>query len=244
MKIKFLGSGDAFGSGGKLQTCIYGNLENKNFLIDCGTTAMIGMRKFGIDPNSISHIFLTHLHGDHFGGIPFVLLDAQMISKRTNPLTIVGPVGAKERILSLMDVFFPGSSKVQQKFDWDIVELCAGEMYEWDFIQVCSFLGNHPSGADATALQFSWEDKKMVYTGDTEWVDSLEEAIRGVDLVIGEAYYYEKKIKFHLDYLTLVAKAKELGVKRLILTHMSSDMLGHLGEISCEAAEDGSEFIV
>lgn len=244
MKIKFLGSGDAFGSGGKLQTCIYGNIGEKSFLIDCGTTALIGMRKFGIEPNTISHIFLTHLHGDHFGGIPFFLLDAQMISKRTTPMTIVGPVGSKERILALMDIFFPGSSKIQQKFDWDIIELHAGELYEWESMEISSFLGNHPSGAEARALQFSWADKKIVYTGDTEWVDSLAEAIRGVDLVIGEAYYYEKKIKFHLDYQTLIAKSKELDAKRIILTHMSSDMLGHLSEISCEAATDGSEFVV
>ena len=110
MKVTFLGSGDAFGSGGRLQTCILVAASTGKFLIDCGASSMIAIRKFDVNPNEISQIVLTHLHGDHFCGLPFFLLDAQMISKRTEPLTIIGPLGTKARLLSAMDVMFPGSS--------------------------------------------------------------------------------------------------------------------------------------
>ena len=242
MKVQFLGSGDAFGSGGRMQTCTYAHQGQNHFLIDCGSSAMIGIRKYGVDPNLISHIFLTHLHGDHFGGIPFFLLDAQMISKRGVPLRIIGPVGTKARILALMELLFPGSSKVQQKYTLEIKELETGGIYGWSDLQVQSFQAQHPSGAEATALQICWANKKLVYTGDTEWQDSLREAIQGVDLLIAEAYYFEKKIKFHLDYQTLLEKSSSLGVKRMIITHMSADMLGNLSKIQCDSANDGQEY--
>jgi ribonuclease BN (tRNA processing enzyme) len=88
MRVKFLGSGDAFGSGGRLNTCFLVDRGEANFLIDCGASAMISIRRFNMDPNSVETILLSHLHGDHFGGLPFFILDAQLISKRTAPLSL------------------------------------------------------------------------------------------------------------------------------------------------------------
>lgn len=244
MKILFLGSGDAFGSGGRLQTSILMSDSQSSFLIDFGASGMIGLRKFEVDPNQISHIFLTHLHGDHFGGIPFFLLDAQLISKRTAPLTIVGPFGTRKRILQAMELFFPGSSSIKQKFEWNIFELPVGEKYFWNDLHVQSHLASHPSGAEATMLSVHWKDKKIAYTGDSEWVDSLSTGISNSDLLIGEAYYLEKNVKFHLNYRVLSEKAKELKVKRLVLTHMSDDMLRSLKEVECESAFDGKEILI
>jgi len=71
MHVKFLGRGDAFGSGGRLNTCFLANHGDASFLIDCGASAMISIRRFGINPNSVGAIVLSHLHADHFGGLPF-----------------------------------------------------------------------------------------------------------------------------------------------------------------------------
>jgi ribonuclease BN (tRNA processing enzyme) len=72
IQVRFLGSGDAFGSGGRLQTCICIKTANSTFLVDCGASALIAMHRYGVVPNDIDMILLTHLHGDHFGGIPFL----------------------------------------------------------------------------------------------------------------------------------------------------------------------------
>ena len=78
MRLQFLGSGDAFGSGGRFNTCFHLERANRgNVLIDCGASSMVAIRKWGVDPNAISTVLVTHLHGDHFGGLPFFLLDAQ-----------------------------------------------------------------------------------------------------------------------------------------------------------------------
>ncbi len=123
--IRVLGCGDAFGSGGRLQTCFFVTAGRDRFLIDCGATAMVAMRRFGVDPATIDRVFLSHLHGDHFGGLPFLLLEAQHVSRRRRPLTIVGPAGTRERLLAAQEALFPGSSRTAWRFPLEFVELVA-----------------------------------------------------------------------------------------------------------------------
>ena len=73
---------------------------------------MIAIRRFGVEPNAIETIFITHLHGDHFGGLPFFILDAQLVSRRTTPLTVAGPPGLRDRLREAMEVLFPGAAEV------------------------------------------------------------------------------------------------------------------------------------
>jgi len=87
--LRFVGSGDAFGSGGRLQTCMHLSGGDGAVLIDCGTSSLIGMKRDGVDPGEVSAVLLSHLHVDHFGGVPFLILDAQF-SRRTRPLLVAG----------------------------------------------------------------------------------------------------------------------------------------------------------
>ncbi len=239
IEVRFLGSGDAFGSGGRLQTCILVKVTTSTFLIDCGASSLVAMRRCGVAPNNIDMILLTHLHGDHFGGIPFFVLDAQLISKRTRPLVIVGPSGTKKRVAEAMEVFFPSSSQVQQKFSLDIRELEFERPHTFNEVTVTPYCVQHPSGDPALALRIACEGKIITYTGDTEWTETLIPASNGADLLIAESYFFEKKVKFHLAFQVLMAHLDELQPKRIIVTHMSDDMLERLDTITCECAEDG-----
>src|SRR5262245_9408685 len=122
LRLRFLGCGDAFGSGGRLNTCFLVNRGDASFLIDCGASAMISIRRYGIDPNRIGAIILSHLHADHFGGLPSFILDAQLISRRTSPLVIAGPEGLGARLNALMEAHFPGSTGTERKFPIEILE--------------------------------------------------------------------------------------------------------------------------
>lgn len=239
IRVQFLGSGDAFGSGGRLQTCVLVTTATRRFLIDCGTSSLIGMRRFGVEPNAIDMILISHLHGDHFGGIPFFMLDAQLISRRTQPLLIAGPVGIQQRITAAMEVLFPGSSKVRQRFPIDIVEMPPEQPQTFGDIRVMPYLVRHASGAPPLALRITCGEKVITYSGDTEWTDTLIAAAQGADLFITEAYFFDKTIKFHLDYQTVMAHLDLLRPQRTILTHMSADMLARLDALACEYAEDG-----
>ena len=93
VRVRFLGSGDNFGSGGRFQACIHVDTGAFSFLLDCGASSLIPMKRAGISSAAIGVILISHLHGDHFGGIPFFIIDAQLISRRETPLLIAGPPG-------------------------------------------------------------------------------------------------------------------------------------------------------
>lgn len=162
-----------------------------------------------------------------------------MIGKRTTPLVIVGPVGTRQRIVDLMEAMFPGSSKTEQKFTIDIKEMEVECPTLINGFRITSYLVSHPSGNPSTALRVEADGKIITYTGDTEWVERLVPASDGADLLIAEAYFFDKKVKFHLDYQTLMEQLMKLHVKRLILTHMGANMLANLSVISCDYAYDG-----
>lgn len=243
VEILFLGSGDAFGSGGRFQTCFHVRAEATQFLIDCGASSLIAMKRFGVDPSSLDIILLSHLHGDHFGGLPFLILDAQF-SRRTRPLVIAGPPGVEARVRDAMEVLFPGSSPVQRKFIVQFTELAEGSETVLGPLSVIPYRVVHPSGAPSFALRVTCGGKVIGYSGDTEWTDTLVQAARGADLFICEAYVFEKKIKYHLDYRTLMDRRTQLGCRRLMLTHMSDDMLQRLQGLDADWAEDGKRIVV
>jgi len=247
MRVKFLGTGDAFGSGGRHNTCFLVEGEKSSILIDCGASAMIAIRKFGVDPNSVGTIVLSHLHADHFGGLPFFILDGQLVSRRTRPLTIAGPPGLNGRLEALMEAHFPGSSKVQRKFSIDLIELIpeAPTTVGTEGLTVTAYTVMHPSGTPSFALRLACDDKVLTYTGDTEWVDALTKAGQRADLLIAECYTFDRKLRFHLDYETLREKLPLIGAKRVILTHMSSEMLTRCASISdYTPADDGLEITI
>src|SRR5581483_6959790 len=192
--VQFLGSGDAFGSGGRLQSCIYAAADTEHFLLDCGASSMIAMRRWDINPATVSTILLTHFHGDHFGGLPFFLLDAQLVSKRTQRLIVCGPLGMQARIQAAQEILFPGSSQVQQKFPIQYIEWMDGKSIQVGGLVVTPYQVIHASGAPAFALRVECGGKVIAYSGDTEWTDALMQAAFGADLFICEAYFYDKKV--------------------------------------------------
>lgn len=106
-------------------------------------------------------------------------------------------------------------------------------------VSVTAYPVVHPSGAPPFALRLQAGGRTLVYSGDTEWTDVLTEAARGADLFVCEAYTFEKKIRFHLDWATLTVHRAALGCRRLIVTHMSDDMLARVPGLDVEAARDG-----
>jgi ribonuclease BN (tRNA processing enzyme) len=240
MRIHFVGCGDAFGSGGRFNTCFHVSGGSTNFLIDCGATSLVALKRANVDRNAIDLILVTHFHADHFGGVPFFILDAQFFAKRGRLLTIAGPAGLKEYYVRAMETAFPGSSKVKQKFELLLVELTPEEIWRWQGIEVTPALVRHGQlEGPFHAYRIAAEGRIIAYTGDTEWTDSLIEIGRDADLFIAEAYFYEKEVPLHLSYMTLASRLPSIRPKRLVLTHMNDDMLAHASKVGHEKAADG-----
>ncbi|THD56492.1 MAG: MBL fold metallo-hydrolase [Bradyrhizobium sp.] len=239
MQLRFIGCGDAFGSGGRANTCFHVTGHRVNFLIDCGASSLPALKRLGVARDDIDLILITHFHGDHFGGLPFLLLDAQF-TRRTRPLVIAGPQGIEARLTQVMEALFENSSKTKQRFDLSVVALTPEQTHSFGAVNVTPFAVVHgESGGPFLGYRVEAEDRVIAYTADTEWTEALIPLGRDADLLIAEAYYYDKVVKNHLSLNTLEAHLTEINPKRLVLTHMSDDMLGRLDTLTHEAASDG-----
>jgi len=242
MQISIIGCGDAFGSGGRLQTSFFVHSASSRFLIDCGATTLVGMRRLGIDLNDVETVFVSHLHGDHFGGLPWLLIDAKYVSHRTRPLVVAGPRGIEARFVDLAEALYANSTRAERDFDLVFVEYEERQPLEISGVTVTPFEVHHPSGAPPYALRFEVDGRVVAFTGDTGWVEALFDVARGADLFISECFQYDETMPIHLDYKTIEANYENLNAKQVLLTHMGEAMLAELEKVDTSRfmiAEDG-----
>jgi ribonuclease BN (tRNA processing enzyme) len=242
MKVTIVGSGDAFGSGGRFNTCFMVETQERTLLMDFGASSPVALKAQGHDPDRIDAVILSHLHGDHFGGLPFLLLDAQFLSRRSRPLTIAGPPGSRERIKVLMEVFFPRSTGTNWRFPWDVVEIAPLLATELIGLTVTTAEVVHPSGAPSTALRICDGRSTIAYSGDTEWTDALIPIADGADLLIIECYEYARPVTGHINWGVLKERLPALRARRIMITHMNPSMLARIEEakgLGLLVAEDG-----
>ena len=243
MRLTILGCGDAFGSGGRFNTCFLLETAKATLLVDCGASALVAMKARAIDPNRIDCIVLSHLHGDHFGGIPFLLLDAQFLTVRERPLLIAGPPGTRARLDAAMEVFFPRATSNKWRFPWKVMEIEVGRPTEMLGHSVTTTEVLHYSGAPSTALRLSDGEKCFAYSGDTEWVEALVSVADGADLFIVECYGYRGRMTAHLTWEILKSRLSDLRARRIMITHMNPGMLARQDEAKATGvlvAEDGA----
>ena len=231
MRLTVVGCGDAFGSGGRANTCFWIESGDAVVALDFGATSLPALKRLGLDPARIDLVLLSHLHGDHFGGLPFLLLDGQFEGRRTRPLTIIGPVGTGERLKAAMEVFFPGSSAMTWRYPLQVVDLPCRTAYRFAHLQAETHEVIHPSGAPSTGVRLGDGKRLLAYSGDTMWSETLVEIAAGADLFIIECYMRDGAPKNHLDFATIAADRTRFATPRVMLTHMSVAMLAHLAEV-------------
>lgn len=239
VKVTFAGCGDSVGSGGRFNTCFLVEAPDICFAIDFGASSLVALNALKFPHNRIDAILCTHIHGDHCGGIPFLLIDAMLGARRATPLTLAGPKGFEAGLTALRDALFPGMHVMAPKFDLETIEMETLTPHDIRGLKVTTYPAVHVPETNPTSMRIEIGDKVIAYTGDSEWTEHMPELARHADLLIAECYFHEKSVRNHLNYPDIAAHQAELSAKRIVLTHMSPEMLAHVDDVPELCAHDG-----
>ena len=239
VSLRCVGTGDAFGSGGRLNSCFHLTAFGKQLLIDCGCSTLIGLQRCNLIPAEIDTVVVSHLHGDHFGGIPYLFLEGKYVSQRKKPLVLVGPPRLKQQVEAAMEALYPGTMEKDMGFPVEYLTLDPEKPLKINSTQIECRPVKHGSSKHVYGLRIEMAGKIISYTGDTEWTDNLIPLAQGSDLLIAECFAYDQPVPSHLDYLTLLKQRQKLDCRRLILTHMGPEVLARLDQLELDVANDG-----
>ncbi len=243
LTCQFLGTGDAFGTGGRAHSCFRIYTPSYSLLVDCGGTAPLAWQRVGQSLAQLDAVLITHLHGDHYGGLPFLLLEAQYVHRRQRPLLLVGPAGLQARLEALCALLYPG---VRFEFPIEYRVYFTHEFLAVGPAAVRAYPVRHAPAADPHALRLVWEGRTLAFSGDTAWTDTLLEVAKGADLFICECYdYADRGQNGHLSLEVLRREHPRLGSERTLLTHLGPDMWAHREALfPFEVAPEGGQVIL
>ncbi len=239
VRVSFLGSGDAFSAGGNHQAAYLVQAPRAVFLLDCGATTLTAMKRFALDPHRIDSVIISHLHGDHFVGIPFLLLEYKYEQRRRRPLRILGPPGTQQRVQSLFRAAYKELARGPLPFPLEFSELLPDVPTSAGTVRIHPFRVPHQQREISLGISVRVSGRTIVYSGDTGWTEDLIARCRGADLFMCECCYFETRQPFHLDYPRLAENHSRLSAKRIILTHVGREVLARRAQIGMEVATDG-----
>jgi ribonuclease BN (tRNA processing enzyme) len=239
MRITVLGSGDAFGAGGRFHSAYLTEVAGATFLLDCGPSILQAAKQVSWDLGKLDAVLLTHLHGDHFGGVPFLFMEYRYETPRTRPFAIYGPEGTERRVQAVFAALYERTAAEPLPFPVEYHELAAGRSVELGAARVTPLPVHHVPELTAFAYRVEVEGRTFLYSGDTAWTDELAAHARGVDLFVCECSTFETQLDIHVSYPEIAARAHDLGCRRLVLSHLGSEPLRRLGELRLECARDG-----
>lgn len=247
LDVTFLGTGDAFASRGRFQAGYLIEGGGCKILMEAGPTVLCAMKRMSIKPAEIDVILISHLHGDHFGGLPFLILEYLWESRRETDMVIAGPRHLEERTWRLFKTMFPFSrgdvERVRRQLKFIVIE--PGSDQRIGKARVRAIRVPHMKRDCSLAFRVDMGGKTIAFTGDSGWTDELVPFAAGADLFVCECTYFEStQLNFHINYPMLAKKRSSFDVGRMVLTHVGREVLDHDSEIKLEMASDGMKLRV
>jgi ribonuclease BN (tRNA processing enzyme) len=225
--------------------------------IDFGATGLLALRQAGISGRDVAAVLVTHLHGDHFGGLPFLLLDGMYHEVRKAPLDLVGAVGLEARVQDLFRAFYSDVADRPRPFETRVRELPPGQSVTVAGLRVETFAALHMDPPEhPLCLRLTCPDGKVIaFSGDTEPCEGLIEAAAGADLLVAECTGMAPPCGRHCswqDWDGLFEAVVRAGAKRVVLSHLGNDVRARAAELTAQCppsvhlafADDGMTFEV
>ncbi|MHB1845567.1 MAG: MBL fold metallo-hydrolase [Deltaproteobacteria bacterium] len=243
--LTFLGSGDAFNALGRGHSCYLVSDGQGLCTVDFGPTALAALKRTGHDPAELDLVLLTHLHGDHFAGLPYLLIDGLYEHVRRRPLVIAGPPGTEARVRSLAQICYPDIFGKPLPFELRFVEWEAGRRQDLSGRAVLPYPAFHQELPErAFMLRLSTAGRELAFTGDTGWTDELLALCRGAALLVMECSFFESAFDRHLSHRLLTEKLRTLPVDRIALTHLGEEARAHAPELVALGRSAGKEVLI
>jgi ribonuclease BN (tRNA processing enzyme) len=243
--LTLLGTGDAFASFGRSQAGYLIDAPGGRLLMEAGPGLLPALKSRSIPTDSFDFLLISHLHGDHFAGLPFLILEYMWETQRKKVLTIAGPAKLEERTWQLTRTMFPNFELEKIKHKLKFIVLEPGHSARLGKFQVRAIRSPHTKPDISLSFRVNAGDKSIVFSGDSGWNDELVKLSDGADLFLCECTYYESdQLKFHLNYPLLATNRDKFNVRRMVLTHLGREVLSRENEIAIEMGFDGMKIEV
>lgn len=204
------------------------NVNGCRILLDCGEGIQSQMRRYHQKIQSLHIVCISHLHGDHFFGLPGLLATLHLLGRR-HPLTVVGPQGIREGLLAMISI-----SGTQIDYELQVIELAHSDCRQVAQHPRCRIMA-FPLAHSVPTYGYILEEiprsqsrpRRMAYCTDTGLFDGLAQSVSGVDMLCLESTFADDMTavameKQHLTASQAATVAAEANVGQLLLTHFSA----------------------
>ncbi len=240
INVTFLGTGDAYSAGGRCQTAILIEHPDASILLDCGATTLAALNSQNLSFNGLDYVIISHLHGDHIGGLPFLFLHLCYIEPRSRPLEILGPESLEDRTHQLYRAMYSDAASTALPFELIFTTLEAEKPHKTGLLKIDPFRVPHLQNPPSLGYSLELDSRRIVYSGDSGWTEELASQAKGADLFICECSFYDSQAPQHLDYPTIKERLTGCGARRMVLTHVGEEVQERIEELDLEFVSDGS----
>ena len=254
MQVTFVGVGEAFdetlGNTSLLVSFETAGIK-RQMLLDCGFTAAHAFWRHSPDPLELDAVWVSHFHGDHFFGLPLLLLRFWE-QGRERPLVIIGQPALEDKVTAALDLAYP-RFRSKLGFEIDFLEVSPGKDLHvldlrWSFAE-----NGHSS--PCLALRLDHDQGSVFYSGDGGPTDGSKALGADCDLIVHEAFGIEELQSGHGSVDLCIDFALEQKARALALVHMNRDVrrsrasevrqrLARLTPLEAFLPEPGDHFLI